>query len=237
MAATAHELGQDLARRTGATDFGLVPYLMKADAGSFRCPFCLWGEPSFGNGIDGSGSCRYETPSQVVDRLNPITRRPACKPERNTCPVFLAWMRTDIMSSSLSRTEMSACDHSEVRCRKASLEVDQQFPQDKQRKARFCVVAHRSSQTSITPSRVRIKGSRGAGRRERLDGVYAPGRDGGAPIFHPAPGLTQEDIEDIVERASKPHPALPPAARGVVTLVTAPGEGAREARGVGGRPN
>jgi hypothetical protein len=37
----------------------------------------------------------------------------------------------------------------------------------------------------------------------QLDGVYAPGRDGGSPIFHPAPGLTQEDALAIVERASK----------------------------------
>jgi hypothetical protein len=67
----------------------------------------------------------------------------------------------------------------------------------------------------------------------QLDGVYAPGRDGGAPIFHPAPGLTPKDIEAIVERASKRILRFVQR-RGVITLVTAPGEGAREARGVGG---
>ncbi len=37
----------------------------------------------------------------------------------------------------------------------------------------------------------------------QLDGVYAPGRDGGSPIFHPAPELTQEDVLAIVEHTSK----------------------------------
>ena len=58
----------------------------------------------------------------------------------------------------------------------------------------------------------------------QLDGLYAPGRDGGAPIFHPAPGLTQEDVEAIVERASKRILRFLQR-RGVITLVTAPGDG------------
>jgi hypothetical protein len=58
----------------------------------------------------------------------------------------------------------------------------------------------------------------------QLDGVYAPGCDGGAPIFHPAPGLTQEDVEAIVERASKRILRFLQR-RGVITLVTAPGDG------------
>ncbi|HEX7507510.1 MAG TPA: hypothetical protein VF550_12105 [Polyangia bacterium] len=32
-----------------------------------------------------------------------------------------------------------------------------------------------------------------------LDGLYVPGP--GMPIFHPAPGPTQQDVEAIVERA------------------------------------
>jgi hypothetical protein len=67
----------------------------------------------------------------------------------------------------------------------------------------------------------------------QLDGLCAPGRDGGAPILHPAPGLTQKDVEAIVERASKRILRFLQR-RGVITLVTAPGEGAREARGLGG---
>jgi hypothetical protein len=55
----------------------------------------------------------------------------------------------------------------------------------------------------------------------QLDGVYAPGRDGGSPIFHPAPGLTQEDVLAIVERASKRILRFLQR-RGVITLVTAP---------------
>jgi hypothetical protein len=58
----------------------------------------------------------------------------------------------------------------------------------------------------------------------QLDGLYAPGRDGGAPIFHPAPGLTQEDVEAIVERASKRILRFLQR-RGAITLVTAPGDG------------
>ncbi len=58
----------------------------------------------------------------------------------------------------------------------------------------------------------------------QLDGAYAPGRDGGSPIFHPAPGLTQKDVEAIVERASKRILRFLER-RGVITLVTAPGDG------------
>jgi hypothetical protein len=58
----------------------------------------------------------------------------------------------------------------------------------------------------------------------QLDGVYAPGRDGGAPIFHPAPELTQEDVLAIVARASKRILRFLKR-RGVISLVTAPGDG------------
>ena len=58
----------------------------------------------------------------------------------------------------------------------------------------------------------------------QLDGAYAPGPDGGAPIFHPAPELTQEDILAIVARASKRILRFLQR-RGVITLVTAPGDG------------
>jgi hypothetical protein len=58
----------------------------------------------------------------------------------------------------------------------------------------------------------------------QLDGVYAPGRDAGSPIFHPAPELTQEDILAIVKRASKRILRFL-RRRGVITLVTAPGDG------------
>jgi hypothetical protein len=58
----------------------------------------------------------------------------------------------------------------------------------------------------------------------QLDGVYAPGRDGGAPSFHPAPGPTQKDVEAIVEHASKRILRFLQR-RGVITLVTAPGDG------------
>ena len=57
----------------------------------------------------------------------------------------------------------------------------------------------------------------------QLDGLYAPGPDG-APIFHPAPGPSQQDVEAIVERASKRILRFLQR-RGVITLVTAPGDG------------
>jgi hypothetical protein len=56
----------------------------------------------------------------------------------------------------------------------------------------------------------------------QLDGLYAPGPDG-APIFHPAPGPSQQDVEAIVERASKRILRFLQR-RGVITLVTAPGD-------------
>jgi hypothetical protein len=36
-----------------------------------------------------------------------------------------------------------------------------------------------------------------------LDGLYPPDRDGKGFMFHPAPAPTQDDVEAIVERASK----------------------------------
>jgi hypothetical protein len=36
-----------------------------------------------------------------------------------------------------------------------------------------------------------------------LDGVYGPARDGKGTMFHPAPAPSQEDIEQLVDRASK----------------------------------
>ena len=57
----------------------------------------------------------------------------------------------------------------------------------------------------------------------QVDGVYAPGRDGGAPIFHPAPGLTQKDVEDIVEPLRGLGPARPtPTPRGFAAPVASP---------------
>jgi hypothetical protein len=35
-----------------------------------------------------------------------------------------------------------------------------------------------------------------------LDGVFGPDSDGKGQMFHPAPAPTQEDIEQLVERAS-----------------------------------
>jgi Putative transposase len=57
-----------------------------------------------------------------------------------------------------------------------------------------------------------------------LDGVYAPGRDGGAPILHPAPGPTQEEVEAVVQRAGK-RILRYLERRGVITVVAAPGDG------------
>jgi hypothetical protein len=51
-------------------------------------------------------------------------------------------------------------------------------------------------------------------------------------MFHPAPAPTQEDIEQLVLRVSKRILRFLQR-RGVITLVTAPGEDARVARGVG----
>jgi hypothetical protein len=57
-----------------------------------------------------------------------------------------------------------------------------------------------------------------------LDGLYAPDRDGKGFMFHPAPAPTQEDVEAIVERASKRILRFLQR-RGVITVVTAPGDG------------
>jgi hypothetical protein len=57
-----------------------------------------------------------------------------------------------------------------------------------------------------------------------LDGLYAPDHDGKGFMFHPAPAPTQEDVEAIVERASKRILRFLQR-RGVITLVTAPGDG------------
>jgi hypothetical protein len=57
-----------------------------------------------------------------------------------------------------------------------------------------------------------------------LDGVYSADHDGKGRMFHPAPAPSQEDIELLVERASKRILRLLER-RGVITLVTAPGDG------------
>jgi len=57
-----------------------------------------------------------------------------------------------------------------------------------------------------------------------LDGLHAPDRDGKGFMFHPAPAPTQDDVEAIVERASKRILRFLQR-RGVITLVTAPGDG------------
>src|SRR5450759_3950009 len=57
-----------------------------------------------------------------------------------------------------------------------------------------------------------------------LDGVYAPDGDGKGQMFHPAPAPTQQDVEQVVERASKRILRFLQR-RGVITLVTAPGDG------------
>jgi Putative transposase len=58
-----------------------------------------------------------------------------------------------------------------------------------------------------------------------LDGTYGPGQDkGGVPVFHPAPGPTQHELEAVVQRASKRILRFLEK-RGVITLMTAPGDG------------
>ena len=57
-----------------------------------------------------------------------------------------------------------------------------------------------------------------------LDGVYSPDGDGKGQMFHPAPAPTQQEIEALVCRASKRILRFLQR-RGVITLVTAPGEG------------
>ena len=57
-----------------------------------------------------------------------------------------------------------------------------------------------------------------------LDSAYAPDGDGRKQMFHPAPAPTQQDIEALVCRASKRILRFLQR-RGVITLVTAPGDG------------
>jgi hypothetical protein len=57
-----------------------------------------------------------------------------------------------------------------------------------------------------------------------LDGVYAADRDGKGRMFHAATAPSQEVIEQLVERTSKRILRLLQR-RGVITLVTAPGDG------------
>jgi hypothetical protein len=57
-----------------------------------------------------------------------------------------------------------------------------------------------------------------------LDGVYAADRDGKGQMFHPAPSPSQQEIEALVARASK-RILRYLQRRGVITLVTAPGDG------------
>jgi len=57
-----------------------------------------------------------------------------------------------------------------------------------------------------------------------LDGVYSPDVDGKGQMFHPAPTPTQEEVEALVARTSK-RILRYLQRRGVVSLVTAPGDG------------
>jgi hypothetical protein len=57
-----------------------------------------------------------------------------------------------------------------------------------------------------------------------LDGVYSADRDGKGRMFHPAPAPSQEEIEGLVEKASTRILRFLQR-RGVITLVTAPGDG------------
>jgi hypothetical protein len=57
-----------------------------------------------------------------------------------------------------------------------------------------------------------------------LDGVYSADRDGKGRMFHPAPAPSQEEIEGLVEKVSTRILRFLQR-RGVITLVTAPGDG------------
>jgi len=57
-----------------------------------------------------------------------------------------------------------------------------------------------------------------------LDGLYSLDGDGKGQMFHPAPAPTQDEIEALVGRASKRILRFLQR-RGVITLVTAPGDG------------
>ena len=56
-----------------------------------------------------------------------------------------------------------------------------------------------------------------------LDGVYAPSADGDGQVFHPDPGPSQQDVEQVVARARKRILRFLER-RGTITLVTAPGD-------------
>ncbi len=56
-----------------------------------------------------------------------------------------------------------------------------------------------------------------------LDGIYSADGDGKGRLFHPAPGPTQEEIEELVAKVSKRILRFLER-RGVITLVTAPGD-------------
>jgi hypothetical protein len=57
-----------------------------------------------------------------------------------------------------------------------------------------------------------------------LDGVYGPDVDGKGQMFHPAPGPSQHDVEQVVQRTSKRVLRFLQR-RGVIILQTAPGDG------------
>jgi hypothetical protein len=57
-----------------------------------------------------------------------------------------------------------------------------------------------------------------------LDGVYSPDGDGKGQMFHPAQAPTQQEVEQVVARASKRILRFLQR-RGTITLVTAPGDG------------
>jgi hypothetical protein len=57
-----------------------------------------------------------------------------------------------------------------------------------------------------------------------LDGVYSHNRDNKGQMFHPGPAPSQQDVEQVVQRASKRILRFLQR-RGVITLVVAPGDG------------
>jgi hypothetical protein len=57
-----------------------------------------------------------------------------------------------------------------------------------------------------------------------LDGVFSADIDGKGRMFHPAPTPSQEEVEALVEKVSKRILRFLQR-RGVITLVTAPGDG------------
>jgi hypothetical protein len=73
------------------------------------------------------------------------------------------------------------------------------------------------------PDREGARNARGVGRG-RCGPEVPEGGDGHGLMFHPAPAPTQEDIEQLVARASRRDLRFLQR-RGVITLVTAPGDG------------